>query len=313
MTFGKDWSRKYLALETYFDNTDNLFISAQTDRQVESSLGIRTKYFIKRLPIKNTSIKRNAIKYIKNKQLPYHAKMVKVMELAIQDAMLTLLNKEYGKGKKTNFKGMTRVWDDAAEELKFNKTKASVRITFRDNMRVRLDRFRITTELRDPAYGYLGFHVTGTKGGTPNPNKGRKRRGAIDPIHIGASKLFDRYAITSVKLFGRQITAGRKGTEFEGLGLEPLGVKPKSAASMQDYVPFKRVGYPGRGSPDSLSGALGKYPVFVQLLLQSYALKYIFSQATEAADQFHIAWMESRGTVLERLTNNLNRITSKIS
>ena len=288
-----------------------MFVSAQTDRRIQAITGVKASYFIKRLPIKNPTLRRDAIRYIQDKDLFYHVKVNRVMELAAEDAMMTLLNDEYVKGKKTKYKGMTKLWADASGPFKVSKVKARIVITFTDEMKVKFDRFKTTIEYRDPAYGYLAYSTKVRKGGKPNPNKSRKRTGSVDPIHIGASRHFARYAITSVKLFGRQRPAGRMGTELEGLGLEPIHVKPKASAAFKDYVPFKRVGYPGRLNPDRVSGELGKYPLFVNLLVESKSSRYIFSQVFKALDILQDAWVESRDKSANVLAKKVDRVTSK--
>ena len=85
-----------------------------------------------------------------------------------------------------------------------------------------------------------------------DPNK----QSSGDPIHQGARAKFKRYAITELQIFGKKRSAGRKGTEFQGLGLEPpLANLPNraSVSSKKNYVAFQRVGYPGRSQPDTIT------------------------------------------------------------
>ena len=84
-----------------------------------------------------------------------------------------------------------------------------------------------------------------------------------DPIHQGAKAKFKRYAITELQISGKKFSAGRKGTQFEGLGLEPpLSKLPNRASvgSKSQYLAFKRVGYPGRSDPDTITNDI-KFPL----------------------------------------------------
>ena len=113
-------------------------------------------------------------------------------------------------------------------------TKAgSVTLTIRNHRGVGFEMIKGTHEYRDP-----------------------EQQGSGDPIHQGAKAKFKRYAITQLDLLGRRRSAGRKGTEFQGLGLEPPLDKLPNRASVgnkKDYIAFKRVGYPSRSSPDTIT------------------------------------------------------------
>lgn len=88
-----------------------------------------------------------------------------------------------------------------------------------------------------------------------------------DPIHQGARAKFRRYAITELNLFGRKRSAGRKGTEFQGLGLEPpLANLPNraSVSNKKDYIAFRRVGYPNRSVPDTITNEF-IYPLYYEM------------------------------------------------
>ena len=95
-------------------------------------------------------------------------------------------------------------------------------------------------------------------------------------IHQGASFKFKRYAITQVKVLGKNTSAGRKGTKLQGLGYEPMGTRPKSSSGK--YVGFIRTGYPGRKlqnwpkKPDTgvtiyqKKGASAQFPLYYELI-----------------------------------------------
>ena len=81
----------------------------------------------------------------------------------------------------------------------------------------------------------------------PHKQEYRDPRGnKADPIHRGANPNERWYAITEISLFGRRHSAGRKGSEYEGLGYQPLGRD-------KQYRSFVRVGYPARSTPDRLT------------------------------------------------------------
>ncbi len=302
---------KLVSVSEYYKKAGALYISGKAQREIDRITGLKSKFLFKRLPIKNNKIKRDAARAINHPGLGFTGKAVMVMELAIQDAMITLLNLNYVASKKTGYKGMQFLWKVASKPHKFTFMESSVQVVFTEKMKVPYDRFKVTLEYRDPAFGYLAYGQFGNKGTGAFPQKGRKRAGKVDPIHIGASILFERFAITSVKLFGKQITAGRKGTELEGLGLEPINVKPKASASRKDYIAFKRRGYPGRENPDRLSGTLGKYPVFVNLLLNKKAQKYICAQVVKSVNSFVEAWNASNEKVINEAASQTNQKTSK--
>ena len=302
---------KLLSVSEYYKKAGALYVSGKTEREIDRITGLKSKFLFKKLPIKNNKIKRDAARAINNPNLGFTGKAVLVMEYAIQDAMITLLNLNYVASKKTGYKGMQFLWRAASKPHKFAFLESSVQVTFTGKMKVPYDRFEVTLEYRNPAFGYLAYGQFGGKGTGAFPQKGRKRTGSVDPIHIGASILFERFAITSVKLFGKQIKAGRRGTDLEGLGLEPINVKPKASASRKDYIAFKRRGYPGRENPDRLSGTLGKYPIFVNLLLNKKAQRYIFVQVKKTVAAFVESWNASREKIINEVANETNQKTSK--
>ena len=114
--------------------------------------------------------------------------------------------------------------------------------------------------------------------------------GSGDPIHFtghwwaqqGSVARYRRFAVTQVTIFGRKYAAGRKGTKFEGLGYEPMGLgnREKRQTHRRMYKFFHRQKYPSRiageerrRSPhgkgyDPTVTIYGKahYPVFYELL-----------------------------------------------
>lgn len=94
----------------------------------------------------------------------------------------------------------------------------------------------------------------------------RQRSG--DPIHHGArARRFKRYAITEIEISGKKYSAGRKGTKYEGLGLEPPLMRGRSRAvsNKKKYKAFKRIGYPGRSRPDIITNEIS-FPLHYEIL-----------------------------------------------
>ena len=85
---------------------------------------------------------------------------------------------------------------------------------------------------------------------------------STDPIHQGAKAQFPRYAITALHVAGKKLSAGRKGTEYQGIGLEPpLDGKDRTNYSKKDYKAFIRKGYPQRQNPDLITNDIS-FPVY---------------------------------------------------
>lgn len=79
-------------------------------------------------------------------------------------------------------------------------------------------------------------------------------------FHWGAAEKFNRFGVVQLTLpGGKKVAAGRMrvGAPYWGLGHEPIGTKPKENATRNDYRVFRRRGYPGRRSPDTVEAGLG--------------------------------------------------------
>lgn len=120
-------------------------------------------------------------------------------------------------------------------------------------------------------------------------------------IHWGASKKFPRYAVTSVNVLGKTVSGGKKGTELEGLGSEPIGFRPKSQANKARYKFFKRVGYPGRSAPDRVT-IKHRYPIYVGLFQDSSIKSRILAKVQADGDAFAVAWAKMHGQSLAEMT-----------
>ena len=146
-----------------------------------------------------------------------------------------------------------------SSQLKTKSTKGNVKtehltkVTFRstDRGRVTLRRFPHRVRYRDP------------------------KRQQPNSIHWGAHERFPRYAVTKLTIFGRNYTSGKRGTKFQGLGFEPMGVKSIKQASdhPSKYRFFIRKQYPSRprrnDSPRernhiTIKGDKVSYPVYVE-------------------------------------------------
>ena len=107
-------------------------------------------------------------------------------------------------------------------------------------------------------------------------------------IHHGAHPLFPRYAITQVNVLGQNKSAGKRGSELEGIGWEPMGVIPKTSANRNDYKVFIRRFYPSRLRPESyparpnkditIKGSKVSHPVYVAFLEKPNLRDPIFDQ-----------------------------------
>ena len=157
-------------------------------------------------------------------------------------------------------------------------SKFSIDVVYSSGKRISYARFPHTLEYRDPKLA-----------------RGR------NSIHWGASKKFARYAVTSVNVLGKTVSAGKKGTELEGLGSEPIGIRPKAQANKSDYVFFKRVGYPGRRSPDRVT-IKHRYPIYVGLFQDSSIKKRILTKVQADGDAFARAWAKMHGETLADMT-----------
>lgn len=157
------------------------------------------------------------------------------------------------------------------------KNKYQISISYNSGKRMSYNRFPHRLEYRDP-----------------------KRSGGSDPIHRGAARKFKRYAITSVNVFGQNKTAGRKGSEIEGIGFEPIGFRPKEGASRQRYRVFKRVGYPGRRVPDRVT-TQHRFPVYTEFLKESRHLAPIRKRIIEDCQSFLKSYAKRHGEILAEL------------
>lgn len=160
-------------------------------------------------------------------------------------------------------------------------TKFSIVVKYSSAKRISYSRFPHSLEYRDP-------------------KQARNR----NSIHWGASKKFKRYAVTNVNVLGQSTSAGRKGTELEGLGNEPIGVKPKSGASKADYVFFKRVGYPGRRNPDRLT-IKHRFSVYTHFFQNSGLKRKVLSKVQDDGDAFARAWAKRHGEILTDMTKKI--------
>ena len=157
-------------------------------------------------------------------------------------------------------------------------TRFSIDVVYSSAKRVSYARFPHTLEYRDP-----------------------KLAKSKNSIHWGASRKFRRYAVTSVNVLGKTTAAGKKGTELEGLGSEPIGFRPKGQANKSRYKFFKRVGYPGRRSPDRVT-IKHRYPIYVGLFQDNSIKKRILSKVQADGDAFARAWAKRHGETLAKMT-----------
>lgn len=158
--------------------------------------------------------------------------------------------------------------------------KYSIEVVYSSAKRISYSRFPHTTEYRDPKLATRGS------------------------IHWGASSKFKRYAVTSVTVLGRNVSAGRKGTELEGLGNEPIGTRPKAQATQAQYRFFKRVGYPGRKNPDRVT-IKHRYSVYVGLFQDSSIKRAIISKVQKDGDAFAKAWAKRHAKSLTDMSKKL--------
>ena len=157
------------------------------------------------------------------------------------------------------------------------RNKYQITILYNSGKRMSYNRFPHRLEYRDP-------------------NRSRDS----DPIHWGASRKFKRYAIVSVNIFGQNKTAGRKGSEIEGIGYEPIGFRPKSGASKSRYRVFKRVGYPRRRNPDRVT-TQHRFPVYTEFLKESQRMEPIRKRIIEDCQSFLKSYAKRHGEILAEL------------
>lgn len=158
-----------------------------------------------------------------------------------------------------------------------------ITVQYSSAKRVSYSRFPHTIEYRDPARAKSG-----------------------DKFHWGASSKFKRYGITSVNIFGSNKSAGRKGTEIEGIGWEPIGYRPKSSADKGKYRVFKRVGYPGRATPDRVTRQ-HRFPIYSEFLKDKALSKPVYDRVRKDADSFARAWAKRHGEVITDLVKKINK------
>lgn len=149
--------------------------------------------------------------------------------------------------------------------------------------RVSYARFPHTLEYRDPS-----------------------RAGGSDPFHWGSSWKFKRYGITSVNIFGTNKSAGRKGTNIEGIGWEPIGYRPKSGANKGRYRVFKRVGYPGRSTPDRVTRK-HRFSIYSEFLKNKSLAQPVYDRIRKDADSFARSWAKRHGEVISDLVKKINK------
>lgn len=125
-------------------------------------------------------------------------------------------------------------------------------------------------------------------------------------MHWGASRKFARYAVTSVNVFGRTVSAGLKGTELQGLGSEPIGFRPKEYASKYRYKFFKRVGYPGRRRPDRVT-IKHRYPVYVGFFDDESRSKRVLDKVAKDGGAFARAYAKRQRLMLIEMAKKLNK------
>ena len=158
-----------------------------------------------------------------------------------------------------------------------------IKIQYSSAKRISYSRFPHTIEYRDPA-----------------------RAKGNDRFHWGASSKFRRYGITSVTIFGEKKSAGRKGTEIEGIGWEPIGYRPKSSASESQYKVFKRVGYPGRSSPDRVT-TKHRFSVYSEFFKKKSLAQPVYDRIKKDAATFAKAWAKRHGEVIGDLAKKINK------
>lgn len=129
-------------------------------------------------------------------------------------------------------------------------------------------------------------------------------------MHWGASRKFARYAVTSVNVFGKSVSAGLKGTELEGLGSEPIGFRPKEHASIYRYKFFKRVGYPGRRRPDRVT-IKHRYPVYIGFFSDQTRSKKVLDKVQKDGNAFAKAYAKRQKLMLIEMTKKLNKELSE--
>ena len=130
-----------------------------------------------------------------------------------------------------------------------------------------------------------------------------------DPIHQGAKAKFKRYAITQLEIGGKKYSAGRKGTQYEGLGLEPpLSELPNraSVSSKKQYLAFKRIGYPGRSSPDEITNEIS-FPLHFFLFDQDQIKKRIIKRCRDVVIGVYKDYQKGTTAVITDSAQGLQR------
>ena len=108
-------------------------------------------------------------------------------------------------------------------------------------------------------------------------------------FHWGAARKWQRFGVVEVNVFGRKVAAGRMGTELEGFGWEPIGVKPRKRGRRRDYKFFIRVGYPGRTENITGRGPI-YFPGYAVFLNQNRYYRDIDVDLVLTAEKFAVAW-----------------------
>ena len=131
-----------------------------------------------------------------------------------------------------------------------------------------------------------------------------------DPIHQGARAKFKRYAITELQISGKKLSAGRKGTMFEGLGLEPpLSKLPNraSVSSKSQYLAFKRVGYPGRSSPDTITNEI-RFPLHYHIIERKDLRSRIIKRCVRVVTGVYKDYQKATTAILIKGARNIKNI-----
>ena len=151
-------------------------------------------------------------------------------------------------------------------------------------------------------------------------------------IHKGASKRFRRYAVTNVTVMGKSVRAGKRGSELQGLGWEPMGLppwpsdaKPKADPNnRKQYRLFIRILYPNRKRPETWPSRPNKditilgtnktgaaeydqrlvYPIYTKILKTPDLNKDMFRRIKERA-------ISQKGGFFDRLRKDTGGIVSR--
>ena len=206
----------------------------------------------------------------KNKQTTLPKKIVEIgQEVAIAE-IAKRINKHTEKHISTTVHSLS-------QQTRKSSVKTRSGLTVTDKRTISLQRFPHKIEYRD-------WNLTGN-----------------DPIHFtgywwgqqGSLAWFRRYAVTRIKIFGKNFSAGRKGSRFQGIGLEPMGKgnKAKRSTPLKAYKFFHRLAYPrrlpgeakrrapeGRGyDPTVTIYGRTRFPVFYEILADKKEQKVIIS------------------------------------